>query len=75
MWYVTIELCRVSVLCIRVHDLGGAEWSCRRCTGPTFGRVLISSTSCGHLTLVVTPQDLPPSAGVSGCSVHPWAYK
>jgi hypothetical protein len=28
MWYVTTELCRVSVLRIGVRDLGRAEWSC-----------------------------------------------
>jgi hypothetical protein len=55
VWYMTAEFYHLSVLCIGVHDLGGAEWSCQRCTGPTFGRVSISLTSHGHLTLALTP--------------------
>jgi hypothetical protein len=53
MWYMTAEFYRVSVLCIEVRNLGGAEWSRRCCIGPAFQRVSIFSTSCEHLTLAV----------------------
>jgi hypothetical protein len=36
MWYVTAELCRVSVLRIGVLDLGGAEWSLSMLYRPCF---------------------------------------
>jgi hypothetical protein len=54
----------------RVHDLGRSEWSHRRCTGPAFEKVLISPTSCRHLTLVVASCGTPRGAGVSGCLVR-----
>jgi hypothetical protein len=53
MWYAIAEPCCVSVLCVGVCDPGETEWSHRRCTGLAFGKVLISPTLCGHLTLAV----------------------
>jgi hypothetical protein len=75
MRYATIEPYHVSVLRIGVRDLGGAEQSRRRCTGSTFRRILISPTSCRHLTLAVAFHGAPRGVGASGCSVHPRAYK
>jgi hypothetical protein len=75
MWYVTVEFYRVSVLCIGVHDPGGAEWSRRCCIGPAFERVSISSTSCKHLTLAVISHSSLHDVGALGCLVRPWAYK
>ena len=73
MWYVTVEPCRVSVLRIRVCDLGGTEWSRRCCTNPAFGRVSIFLTSYGYLTLAMTSHGLPRDVGVLGCSICLWA--
>jgi hypothetical protein len=75
MWYMTAEPYHVSVLHIGVRDLGGAECSRRCCTDPAFGKVSISLTSHGHLTLVVASRGLPRYVEVSGYSVRPWAYK
>ena len=75
MWYMTAEPYRVSVLRIEVCDPGRTEWSRRRCTGPAFGKVLISPTSHGHLTLAVASRGSPCGAGGLGCSVCLWAYK
>ena len=79
MWCIqctgTVEPYHVSVLRIMVCDLGGAEWSHRCCTGPAFERVLISSTSRGHLTLAMTSHSLPRGVGALGFLVRPWAYK
>ena len=75
MWYMTAEPGHVSVLCVKIHDLGETEWSHRRYTGLAFGKVSISLTSCGHLVLVVASHGLPHGVGVSGYSVIPWAYK
>jgi hypothetical protein len=72
MWYITVELCYVSVLRIGVHEPSGAEWSHQRATGPAFGKILISPTSRGHLTLVMTSCGSPRGARISGCLVHPW---
>ena len=72
MWYMTTEPCHVSVLCIKVCDPGGIEWSHQCCTGPSFVRVSISMTLHRHLTLVVTYRGSPRSMGVLGYSVHPW---
>ena len=51
MWYVS--LARVSVLFIKVHDPGRTEWSCRRCIGPAFMKVLFILTFHRHLLFVV----------------------
>jgi hypothetical protein len=51
--YVTAKPCHVSVPCFEIRDLGGAEWSCRCCSGPAFERVTIFLTSLGHLTSMV----------------------
>ena len=75
MWYMIAKPCRVSVLRIGVCDPGGAEWSCRRCTGPALGSVSISLISHEHLTLAVASHGAPRGARASGCSVLPWAYK
>ena len=40
-WYMTVVPCRVSGLCTRVCDPGGAERSHRCCVIPTFGKILI----------------------------------
>ena len=64
MWYATTKPCRVSVLYIRVCDPGEVELSRRCCTGSTFGRVLISLTSRGHLTLAMTSHGSPRGTGV-----------
>ena len=64
MWYVTTKPCRVSVLCVEIHDLGETKWSRRRYTGLAFGKVSISLTSCGHLALVVASRGSPCSMGV-----------
>ena len=74
MWYATAEPCYVSVPRNGVRDLGGAEWSRQRCTSPSFERVSISSTSCGHLALVVDSRSSPHGVGGPCCLVHPWAY-
>ena len=71
-WYAIAEPCCVSVPCFRVHDPGRTERSHQRYTGPAFERVSISSTSRGHLTLVVTSRGSPSGAGVSGYLVYPW---
>jgi len=73
MWYVTAEPYHVSVLRIGVCDLGEIEWSRQCCTGPAFGKVLISPTSCGYLILVVAFCDSPRGVGVLGYSVCLWA--
>jgi hypothetical protein len=65
-WYMTVEPCCVSVLCLGVRDPSRVEWSRRRCTSPSLGKVLISLTSRGHLTLVVTSCGLPHGARVLG---------
>jgi hypothetical protein len=44
MRYVTTEASCVSVLHIKAHDPGRAEWSHRRCTGSAFRKISISST-------------------------------
>ena len=75
MWYVTIEPCYVSVLRIGACDPGGAEWSRRCCTGPAFGRVSISPSTYGHLTLAITSRSSPHGTGIPIYLVHPWAYK
>jgi hypothetical protein len=72
IWYATAEPYLVSVPCFGVHDPGGAKWSHRHCTDPTFERVLISLTSHGHLTWAMISHGLPHGAGVSGYLVHPW---
>jgi hypothetical protein len=64
MWYMTTEPCCVSMLCIRVRDPGGTEWSRQRCTGPAFVRVVILLTSRRHLTLAVTSLGSPRGVGV-----------
>jgi len=61
---VTAEIYHVSVLRIKVRDPGGAEWSCRCCTGPAFQRVSISLASHRHLALVVTSHSSPHGAEV-----------
>jgi hypothetical protein len=68
----TTEPCRVNVLYVGVRDLGEIEWSCRCCIGLAFGKVLISPTSCGHLTLVVASHSSPCGMGVLGYLIHPW---
>ena len=40
-WYMTVMPCRISGLCTRVCDPGGAERSHRCCVIPTFGKILI----------------------------------
>jgi hypothetical protein len=74
-WYMTIELCHVSVLHIGVRDLGGVKWSCGHYTGPAFGRVSISLTLRWHLTLVVTSHGSPRVAGGLRLVTLPLAYK
>jgi hypothetical protein len=64
MWYMTAELCHVSVLHIGVHDLGGVKWSCGHYTGPTFGRLSIFLTLREHLTLAMTSCGSPRITGV-----------
>jgi hypothetical protein len=54
MWYMTAKPRHVSVLCIRVRDLGKAEWSHRRYTGLAFRKVSIFPASREHLTLAMT---------------------
>jgi hypothetical protein len=63
VWYTTTETGCVSVLRNGTRDPGGAEWSCRRCTGSAFGRISISPTSSGHLTLAMTSRGSPCSGG------------
>jgi hypothetical protein len=63
--YMTAEPCCVCVSCFKVHDLGRAKWSCRPCCVPAFGRVSISLSSCGHLTLVVASRGAPRGAGTA----------
>jgi hypothetical protein len=70
MWYATAELYYVSVLRFGIRDPGGAKWSHRHCTGPTFGRVSISLISCGHLTLAATFYSSPCGMGILSYLVH-----
>jgi hypothetical protein len=72
MWYVAAEPYHVSVLHIGVCDLGKTKWSRRGCIGLAFGKVLISPTSRGHLTLGVASRGLPCDVKASGCLVRPW---
>ena len=73
--YMTAIPHRFIVLCIEVHDPGGTERSCRRCTGLAFRKVLFFLTFDGHLSLVLTFRGVPCGAEASGCLVSPWAYK
>ena len=59
----TAEPYRVSVLRIGVRDPGVAEWSRRHYTGSVFGRISISLTSRGHLTLAVASHGALRGAG------------
>jgi hypothetical protein len=69
-WYVTTESCCVSVSCFGARDPGGAEWSCRPCFGPVFGRVSVSPSSRGHLTLAVASHGAPRGAGAAFGSIN-----
>ena len=71
MRYVTAMPCHVSVLRTGVHDLGMSKWSRRCCIGPTFEKVSISLTSCGHLTLAVVSHGSLQGTGALRCSVCP----
>jgi hypothetical protein len=75
MQYATAETCHVSMLHIRVRDLGMAEWYHQCCIGSTFRRISISLTLHGHLLLAVASHGAPRGVGVSGYSIRPWAYK
>ena len=75
MWYVTVEPYHVSVQRIRVRDQGWTEWSRQCYTGPAFGKVSISPTSRGHLTLAMASHSSPHGVVIHGYLVYPWAYK
>ena len=56
--------------CFRVRDPSGTEWSSRPYCGPAFGKVSVSSSPYGHLTLAVASRVASCGAGTTLGSIN-----